>query len=428
MDTAIYYASISALFGYGTRKTKIVFERYTQDRNLFTMTDAQLKEDNILRSLDIEQLRKFDRNAIVEYHTRMLNKGYKITTIDDDDYPEHLRYIYSPPLVLYSSGALEFLKERYIVSMVGTRRTNEYGQNAATLISSQLAKMGAVIVSGLAEGIDTVCHKGAIYGHSQTVAVLACGIDVNYPAKNTMLRDIIKDNGAFLTELLPGTGVVPQYFNVRNRIIAGLSMATVVVQAPIKSGALLTANHALKEGRHVFAVPGQITDPLMEGCNRLLFEGASPALSGVEILSELVANYALPLKTDGQQSTTDSPERLYTHSEPPKLSEAQRPPKQSNKKQKTPGTPKPQDTKSTTVESESAPSDKNHEFLSERQAKIYNEICSGEISVDELSSKLELPVSAVLPDLTAMEILGIIKQIGGRRFRATDSKKANQGK
>lgn len=212
--------------------------------------------------------------------------GIEVVRITDDGYPSLLREIYDPPALLFYRGELP-QAEDMAVAVVGSRKASAYGMAAAEKISAGLAAAGVVVVSGMARGIDTCAHLGALTGGGRTLAVLGSGLDVCYPPENRKLYARIVQNGAVLSEFPPGTPPKPAHFPLRNRIISGLSRAVVVVEAAAKSGALITADCALEQGREVFAVPGSVNSSMSKGCHRLLKEGAALAEDAGDILQGL---------------------------------------------------------------------------------------------------------------------------------------------
>ncbi|MDG2123735.1 MAG: DNA-processing protein DprA [Verrucomicrobiales bacterium] len=213
--------------------------------------------------------------------------GATILTAADPHYPEPLRTIYDSPIVLYTLGQLE-PADRHAVSIVGSRRTTTYGQNVAKKFSFQLARAGMTIVSGLARGIDTLAHEAAIAAKGRTVAVLGSGLAQLYPPENRALADLIASgHGAVVSEFPINTAPDRQTFPQRNRIVAAWSQATLVVEAPKKSGSLITANLANEYNRSVFAIPGPIDRPTAQGCNTLIQNGARLATDPADILDDI---------------------------------------------------------------------------------------------------------------------------------------------
>jgi DNA processing protein len=204
----------------------------------------------------------------------------------DRGYPPLLLQLHDPPAQLYVRGLAELLAEP-AVAIVGARSCSGYGAHVARMLGRELAAAGLVVVSGLARGVDGEAHRGALDAGGATVAVLGCGIDRDYPRAQASLAERIRGHGAVVSEYPPGTEPAPWRFPARNRIIAGLCLATVVVEARERSGALITADFALELGREVFAVPGEITAALSAGTNDLLRQGAAPLLSPGDVLSAL---------------------------------------------------------------------------------------------------------------------------------------------
>lgn len=205
--------------------------------------------------------------------------------IYENEFPEHLRQIDSPPEKLYYLGDIDLLNKES-VAIVGSRKATQYGRQIARGLANKTASAGIVIVSGLAAGIDTEAHSGALsIENGKTIAVLGCGIDICYPAVNKRLYEKIRKTGLIISEYLPGTPPRPYRFPQRNRIISGISKAVVVVESDLKGGALITAGYALKQGKDVFAVPGNITSKMSRGTNLLIRDGAWPILSSTDILS-----------------------------------------------------------------------------------------------------------------------------------------------
>jgi DNA processing protein len=201
-------------------------------------------------------------------------------------YPPLLAQLYDPPAELYVRGDLQILDES-AVAIVGARSCSPYGSQVARSLARELAAAGLVVVSGLARGIDGEAHRGTLEAGGRTVAVLGCGIDRDYPRSHAELALRIREQGAVVSEYPPGVEPAPWRFPARNRIIAGLCVATVVVEARERSGALITADFALELGREVFAVPGEITSALSAGTNDLLRQGAAPLLAAADVLAAL---------------------------------------------------------------------------------------------------------------------------------------------
>lgn len=235
------------------------------------------------------------------------NSGIGVLSADDSRYPSLLKEIFLPPLIIYTDG--EFRDEEIRLAMVGSRKSTLYGREITLKLSAELAAMGITVVSGMALGIDTWAHQGALDAGGRTVAVLGSGVDICYPARNRRLKEGITRQGAVISEFPPGTTPVPQNFPQRNRIISGISLGTIVVEAMERSGALITADFALEQGREVFAVPGNINSPYSRGCNRLIKQGAKLVEKVDDILDELDLFIDNKTAADGvKQMTLDDAE------------------------------------------------------------------------------------------------------------------------
>lgn len=339
-----------------------------------------------------------------------LEKGYKILSYNN--MPSKLRNIYAPPCVLYVSGELPEPETGVYIAMVGTRNVTNYGVEAATKLSLGLSACGAVVVSGLAMGVDTASHKGALRGGGKTVAVIGCGLDIDYPAQNKELRRLISQNGAIVSEYPPGTRPSRLTFPIRNRIIAGLSLGCVVVEAGSRSGSLITASMATEMGRDVFAVPGSIFSPYSDGTNRLLKDGAKPVLSVTDILEEYIGvcqdNIIEKMSAYGKKEYASQNEQLSfdTVSDiKPAATNKDTSQKAAKKKTETRPAPEPKPTRPHIPEG-----------LSETQALVYNVLTTEPMHVDDISLHANVELRKVLAVLTTFEIEGYIRSFPGKRY------------
>lgn len=221
-----------------------------------------------------------------KYLAQAAAQGITVLTWEDDDYPARLKEIDQPPPVLYVRGALTD-KDSWAVAVVGTRRVSAYGRQVTEQLAAFLAGNGVTVVSGLARGVDAIAHQSALKAGGRTLAVLGCGVDRVYPPEHAQLAGKMMESGALLSDYAPGTPPDASNFPPRNRIISGLAKAVVVVEAGETSGALITAQFAVDQGREVFAVPGNILAPQSKGANRLIAQGARPMLSARDLLDVL---------------------------------------------------------------------------------------------------------------------------------------------
>lgn len=345
--------------------------------------------------------------------------GVRILTYDSVDYPARLREIDEPPAVLYCRGKLPMLDGRPAIGVVGPRKADAYGREVAYKLSFEMAAAGAVIVSGLAEGIDGLASMGALNAGGETVAVLGCGIDIVYPKQHTRLAAEIAERGTILTEYAPGTPPNGWNFPMRNRIISALSNAVLVVEAGEHSGALITARYAVVQGKALFAVPGDITSPRSVGSNRLLADGAIPALSADDILSYFRFLYRegmhLSVLPEAMQYSALTPEALRPFGirlerEPAGEQDA----KASIRKESTRRKKKKEavDQAPQTL-SKPAP---DTSALTPRQKEIFALLPDGGFSVDALAEQ-GIPVSEAVSTLTVFEIYGLISSIPGGMFQ-----------
>lgn len=245
-----------------------------------------------LRASLAERLCHKDLAEAREINAYCLNEGVGILTPDSPLYPARLARIQRRPLVLYYKGILKDLEQEVCIAEVGTRTMTEYGSRASYSVAYDLAKAGAVVVSGMAKGVDGMAHRGALDGGGYTVAVLGCGIDRVYPAEHANLMGQIIKSGLVITEYKPFTEPKGSNFPLRNRIISGLSQGTVVIEAPRGSGALITARTALEQGRDVFALPGKVGEMTSIGTNELIRDGAHIVTSAADILLEYQPLYS----------------------------------------------------------------------------------------------------------------------------------------
>jgi len=282
LDHKYYWAGLASL----NLPVKVILglvQELGSAKRLWEASGAELKESS---RLEEDLLRRFcrqrDNSRWEETWEKVLALGCHVLTLEDENYPVLLAEIYDPPLVLYHYG--ELYKREPAMAMVGSRTPTPYGSMVAEELASELAGAGITIVSGMARGIDSACHRGSLKAGGRTIAVLGSGLDIIYPPENRRLAREIAQGGSVLTEFPPGTSPEKRNFPKRNRVISGLSWGTIVVEAGEKSGALITTDFALEQGRDVFAVPGPITSKFSVGTNRLIKQGAILVESSGDVL------------------------------------------------------------------------------------------------------------------------------------------------
>ena len=379
------------------RQTKLALtQRFeTPEELYYAETDEVLLTEGITReeaaALEDKDLRRAEE--ILEVCER---QDYRILTIADAAYPRRLRNIFDPPILLYCRGRLPLMDEEAALAVVGTRSYTPYGALCAGKLGGQLAAGGAVIVTGLAYGIDSLAARAALRNGGRVLGVLGCGLDVVYPRGSEELYEDVAAAGALITEYAPGTLPLSGNFPVRNRILSGLSVAVLVVEAPERSGALITANTALEQGRDVFAVPGPIDAPGSVGCNRLIRDGAGLVSNGWDILREYEARFPGKLKREGARRDVP-PIPGYESRE--RQREEQRREARKLPPLLTLGPEGPE--------------------LTDDQLCLLRTLTEEPMLVDDLVEASGIPVRRVLSALTMLEIDGYVSQAPGKRYART---------
>ena len=284
MSNFLYWIWLQNALGFGSNKLSEILLRVKSIEEFYHSGLSFWVSLSIFTQSEIFRLSE-SLDSAKKIYEKCFRLGYKIVTYESEKFPGMLKNIPNPPCVLYVSGSCSVLLKKCI-AVVGSRNATIYGTQMAYEISKDLAKSGITVVSGGAFGIDSSAHKGAIDAKGNTIAVLACGIDYPYLVKNSSLRENITSFGAVVSEYPPGYQVRRFNFPVRNRVISGLSQSTVVIEARKKSGAIITANLAAEQGRDVFVVPVQFENPLSEGINALIEDGAKVITCADDILKE----------------------------------------------------------------------------------------------------------------------------------------------
>jgi DNA processing protein len=285
-DDLRFWVGFSKVPGIGPARLRALLDYYGQIELAWQANPSELRAIGLDRR-SVENLYKVRNSLDLEAELKKLEKlGASVLTWESQDYPRLLKNIADPPPVLYVRGRLK-PEDEWALAVVGTRRATNYGKECTSLLVNDLAKNGITVVSGLAYGIDTEAHKAAVHAGGRTIAVLGCGVDIIYPAENRKLAQAIIENGAIISDYPLGTNPESRNFPPRNRIISGLSLGVLVVEGAIQSGARITANYALEQGREVFAVPGTILRRSSAGPNYLIQNGAKLVTQVNDILEEL---------------------------------------------------------------------------------------------------------------------------------------------
>ena len=291
MAGILHWVWLATLPGISSRKATRLLDELGDPLDIYSADEARLKRVSELSAANIEALmdKSLKRADKILHDTARL--GQQVITLADAAYPELLRAIDDPPIVLYTRGKLQTLAARPAVAVVGPREQTQYGYRVTKHLAYQMAKAGVTIVSGMARGTDAAAHAAALEAGMPTIAVLGCGLDLCYPPENAALYEDIPKTGVIISEYPPGTPPMASNFPARNRIVSGMCCAVLVPEAPKKSGSLITAACAADQGREVFAVPGNIDVATSEGTNALIRDGAHPVLNVDDILSVLNDQY-----------------------------------------------------------------------------------------------------------------------------------------
>lgn len=361
MDKRFYWLALKFVPGIGNTAYRRLLEHFGTPENVFRATKKELLRIKAIQKKSLSAIVNFDLANEVEKELKLIeNYDISIVTFEDPLYPKNLSHIPDAPPLLYVKGRLKESDE-LAVAAVGSRMATHYGKTVTEKLCQGLAKKGVTIVSGMARGIDSAAHWGALMGHGRTIAVLGSGLDVIYPEENKKLYERIVENGAVISEFPMGTLPYSQNFPIRNRIISGLSLGVLVVEATHRSGSLITAQLALEQGREVFAVPGSIGSFKSMGTHRLIKQGA-----------KLVEN------------ANDIMEEIHPFREMEKETEPYPQPKELN--------------------------------LSTSEEAVYNLLEEYPMHIDELVRKTSHNTGEILSLLLNMELKGVIRQLPGKMF------------
>jgi DNA processing protein len=365
MNATEAFIALNMIEGVGPVRVRQLLDHFGEAPAILGANKDQLQRVNGIGPEIANSISAWESTVDLSGEIRRITEyGCHVVTKDDAVYPAHLREIYDPPIVLYVKGAL-LEKDRHSVAIVGSRMTTNYGTETARKFGYQLAYVGVTVVSGGARGIDTSAHQGALNAKGRTIAVLGTGINIVFPTENAQLFERIAESGAVITQFPFNRPADKQTFPIRNRIVAGMTLGTIVVEANLASGALITARMAVDAGRQVFAVPGRIDSPRSKGCHDLIKKGAKLCESAEDVLSEF--EYLFP--------TTNKPPSLSEGGELPALE------------------------------------------LSANEAKVLDTFNKGtETSMDEVIRNSGLPASAVGATLFGLEMKKIVKRLPGNLF------------
>ncbi len=365
MDSQSALIALNLVEHVGPVRVRQLLEHFGDAPAILRASKPQLLQVRGIGDETAEAIAHWEKTVDLDGELKRITQfGCHVLTQDDAEYPESLRQIYDPPIVLYVKGRLT-AQDKNAVALVGSRQTTHYGLEVARKLAYQLAYVGVTVVSGGARGIDTAAHQGALSAKGRTVAVLGTGINIVFPPENAELFERIAATGAVITQFPFNRNADKQSFPIRNRIVAGMTLGTVVVEAPLNSGAMITANFATEYGRQVFAVPGRIDSPRSKGCHELIKRGAKLCEGAEDILSEF--EYLFPVTN-----------RLPAPNETGVLPAL---------------------------------------ALSESEQKVLDTLPAGdETSIDEVIRHSGLPSSTVSVALLSLEMKRVIKQLPGKLF------------
>ncbi len=394
MDQRVYWIWMQLALKPGSHLTNRLLEKFSSPDRVYA-ADAKAYKAAGFHAYQYKPLTDKSLQAAVLLLRKTTAMGGWVLTPDDRYFPDGLRNIDAMPLVLYGRGEMPDLNLLPSIAMVGTRKCTSTGIDSAGFLAKGVAKGGAVVVSGGAIGIDAACHAGALDAGGITVAVQGCGLDVPYPPKNeTLRRQILRRGGAILTEHPLGAKALSSHFRPRNRLISGMTDGTCVIEAPYRSGALITANFAREQGKDVFAVPGSIFSFHSAGCNRLIRQGAILVNEGADIIMEYQSRYAGLLDIEAAQTVTFSKPETKTEkavSAGDHMSSASPAVKAVEKRPLPAG-------------------------VTEKAAMLYAQLTAQPKATDELAETLKWSTAEVLTALTELELFGFVENHPGKLY------------
>lgn len=394
-EDAVYWLWLQRRLGIPSRTLPAVMGLDGGARRVYESTPDELWRMGLFSVRTINALN--DRSLDMDERTlrRCADSGISVTVPGDVNYPAKLYSLPDPPAVLFYRGRLSEMACRPCIALVGTRKATDYGMRAAEELALRLSRAGATVVSGCARGIDTAAHNGALLSEGQyTIAVLGCGIDYRYNMENELLRRRIAGCGALISEYPPDYDASPRHFPVRNRIISGLSLGTVVIEADAKSGSLITANLALEQGRDLYVMPAGLGMPNSSGIHRLVREGAKQIESPLDILAEYAPMYPGVFNLRGTEL------RLMFGQEPQPLTDA---------------VPEPAEDVPDAAAG-AAPESEPPDFLSEGARKMYQYLRTTPQLADNLARQASVAPDEAMILLSELELYGCAAAHPGGRY------------
>jgi DNA processing protein len=426
LSTLKYWIWLSTLRGIRPRVKNLLLERFETPQGIYFAGEGDYAALEGITRRELEILKHKEESAVLAVMEACAREHIQIITLQDAEYPERLKHIYDPPVVLYVKGRLPIVDNEVAIGTVGTRKATPYGLKMGRQLGFELTKGGALVISGLAAGVDSAAAEGALQAGGSCIGVLGTAIDEVYPKFNMRLFDDVAAVGALVSEYAPGTKTGPEDFPLRNRIISGLSVGVTIIEAPLRSGALITASLALEQGRDVFAVPGNADSSACAGSNRLIKEGAKAVTEARDILEDYVGLFPGKLKLFYQ--APKAPEKAVV-SQPTESSASEtkrrrnflrrfREKQGEQRQRREPETGKDfvgvrRPVPSTNSSAEQTAS---LDSFTEPQRTILTAMQQPSMHVDEIIGACGLPASVVLAELTILQISGAVTQEQGKRF------------
>ena len=408
----IHWIWFATRTGMGDKMKCALLSHFEDPEAVYFAPELEFERFEELTPSAVESIMDKELSECEQILARCRELGIHILTFRDAAYPNRLKNIPDPPMVLYYKGTLPEFDELPVIGVVGTRKASVYGLTTAKRLGYQIAACGGTVVSGMATGIDAVAMKGALTAGGTVVGVLGCGADVVYPLSNRWLYADTQKYGCILSEFPPGTPPVGRNFPRRNRIISGLGCGVLVVEAPEKSGALITARLSAEQGRDVFVVPANIDVESARGSNALMRDGAIPVSSGWDILSKY--RWQFPGKVRERRTvvtlTANEEELSREREEPAKVAEPPRKPEENSRKKKSPRK------KVIDKSSKSAYSDfqKTQTALTSDEEAIVGLLQGGQKLVDDVIAESGKAPGVILASLTLLEVKGVVRRLPGR--------------
>lgn len=395
-----YWIWLQQVLGFGSTALRNIISEYGNAYNFYNAPTEEKIKKAYLTKIQADKLNAVPRRVIKEIINECRSTGIDIITPDDELYPKRLQEIPNPPAVLYVKGEMPNIDDEVVITMVGPRKPSDYGAEKAFELSRSLTFSGCLILSGGAMGIDSASHFGALSAGGKTVAVLGSGINSDYLKSNAKLRKKISEHGCLISEYPPQYQASRYTFPQRNRLMSALSLGVTVIEAPIKSGSLITAEYAAEQGKDVFVIPGSPDSNFYKGSNRLLRDGAKPLIEPLDILEEYANDY--PDKIDLEKITESAEgltlgkfiDKIFGRSDKPKEKKINIFSKITEKF-----------TKSADVS-----------VLSADAQKIYK-TANEDFCADELVEPLGVSITEVQSAIMELELSGIVKSVPGGRYK-----------